>query len=85
MIDQLPSNRCRHGSLSCSGKTGIDGVFLYIALNPPSRFRTQLFAYLFVAKNRAASATSEASPKRPRGMESTASDRRSGVMARIVH
>jgi hypothetical protein len=56
-----------------------------VALNPPSRFSTQLFAYSFVAKNRAASATSEACPNRPRGMASIAFDRASGVMARVVY
>ena len=57
----------------------------YVALNPPSRFRTQLFAYLFVAKNRAASATSDVSPNRPRGMDSMAFERPSGIMAKFVH
>lgn len=52
-----------------------------MALNPPSRLSTQLFAYLFLAKNTAASAISEDFPKRFRGMEFRAADRASGVMA----
>ena len=52
-----------------------------MALNPPSRLRTQLFAYWLVAKNRAASAISEACPNLLRGMELRASERASGVIA----
>jgi hypothetical protein len=40
----------------------------HIALNPPSRFRTQLFAYLFWKRNIAASATSSTSPNRLKGI-----------------
>jgi len=54
----------------------------YMALNPPSRLRIQLFAYLFVARKTAASAMSDASPKHFRGIEFKASWRASGVMAR---
>jgi hypothetical protein len=52
-----------------------------VALNPPSRLRTQLLAYLFVARNTAASAISEGSPKRLRGMAFRAAECASGVMA----
>jgi hypothetical protein len=34
----------------------------YVALNPPSRFNTQLFAYWFRARNQTASATSSDVP-----------------------
>jgi hypothetical protein len=53
----------------------------HVALSPPSRLRTQLFAYLFVARKTAASAISEGSPKRFRGMEFRALDRASTGMA----
>lgn len=56
-----------------------------MALNPPSRLRTQLFAYLFVAKKTAASAISAASPKRFRGTAFMASRRALGVMATDVY
>jgi hypothetical protein len=53
----------------------------YMALKPPSRFNTQLFAYLLVARKTAASAISEASPNRFKGMAFRASERASGVIA----
>lgn len=37
------------------------------ALKPPSRLSTQLFAYLFLIRNKAASATSSGLPNRPDG------------------
>lgn len=42
-----------------------------LALNPPSRLRTVLFAYSFLTKNITASATSSAFPYRRRGMSAT--------------
>lgn len=41
----------------------------YVALKPPSKFKTVLFAYALLARKTAASATSLVVPKRPRGME----------------
>jgi len=52
-----------------------------VALNPPSRLRTQLLAYLFRARNSAASAISAGSPNRFRGMALRAAECASGVMA----
>ena len=52
-----------------------------VALNPPSRLRTQLLAYSLSTRKSAASATSWTEPKRPRGMAARARDRASGVMA----
>ena len=43
-------------------------IVYYTALNPPSRFITQLFAYSLLAKNTAASAISSGAPNRPSGM-----------------
>lgn len=42
-------------------------MFYYVALKPPSRFRTQLFAKRFVARKIAASATSSGCPTRREG------------------
>jgi hypothetical protein len=58
----------------------VGGKKFHTALNPPSRFSTQLFAYLFVTKNTAASAISEVKPNLLRGMEFNASVRAAGVI-----
>lgn len=55
-----------------------------MALNPPSRLSTQLFAYALVAKKTAASAISEVWPKRFNGMAFRARFFASGVMAVII-
>jgi hypothetical protein len=70
-----------HESTSRSRLSEIDQV----ALSPPSRLSTQLFAYSFLARNTAASATSSAIPKRFSGIWSKAWDLASGVMAMDVH
>jgi hypothetical protein len=56
-----------------------------VALKPPSRLSTQLLAYSFLARNIAASATSQGFPKRFIGMCFRAWDLASGVMAVSVH
>lgn len=52
-----------------------------MALNPPSILRTQLLAYLFRARNTAASAISADVPKRFKGMAFMAAECALGVMA----
>lgn len=56
-----------------------------MALNPPSRFSTQLFAYLFVTRKTAPSAISEGRPNLLMGMEFMASVRAAGVMAACLY
>ena len=46
------------------------GFGSHVALKPPSRLRTVLFAYSFVVRNMTASATSFGVANRPRGIES---------------